>query len=564
MTVPNHPRSSRHILTFQVSLAYSLTAGLALCLVFAFCILAYQPDESPFEPDHVTLRDKDVFNRRSRTNPVDWYLLFWRLRAPVHSGQSGSRFSLRDNRRVAQALTSVISPLHCMLVISDFQLVTGLSILISGYTQLQCGISKYHWQKIVQLAWFSSITHLCCLTFLRDYFVRNTLAQFWRIPGMVVLVLMLALALSPTALYTWDYNGAVMVHDLAAPAICSFFPHQLPNGFTDRAGVQRMAISISMLIAGMALRLCRLYQSPTVMYLTIRARCSAVSKRVLWAIFSSTGRDSFSSTAITILAYRPALAAFLCYRILFDLASSKAFEVWWLALSFTWGILNLWHQERDIEPESREWSFGQVIALVLLVAPVCALIEGYCAVGTSNVPPEPLRSIVTLPQERSALITTFPPRHAPETLSTLTANTRSPEYSPAHDFYGEPHFCTLVHVVLLTIAVTTGWTVKVFTTEHFVPLDAFLVWTPYTLSMSFVLCVSLALAFDQTTCKMWRAPRIIRIALGIIYWVTFQTSILAGFTMRFLAFETWWRISLVAVYVSASLLQLRWKTWRDV
>lgn len=56
-----------------------------------------------------------------------------------------------------------------MLTMSDFQLITGLAILISGFTQLQTGISAYHWQRLVQLAWFSSVTHLCCLTALRDY-----------------------------------------------------------------------------------------------------------------------------------------------------------------------------------------------------------------------------------------------------------------------------------------------------------------------------------------------------------------------------------------------------------
>ena len=29
---------------------------------------------------------------------------------------------------------------------SDHQIVTGISILISGYVQLRCGLSVFHWQ----------------------------------------------------------------------------------------------------------------------------------------------------------------------------------------------------------------------------------------------------------------------------------------------------------------------------------------------------------------------------------------------------------------------------------
>lgn len=105
---------------------------------------------------------------------------------------------------------------------SDLQLITGLAIIVSGFAQLRCGISAYHWQRIVQLAWFSSITHLCCLTFLRDYLHQHKSAQVWRIPGMVALVVMVIAALVPTAHYAWELDDTM---DLSRPlpydhAIC--------------------------------------------------------------------------------------------------------------------------------------------------------------------------------------------------------------------------------------------------------------------------------------------------------------------------------------------------------
>lgn len=33
-----------------------------------------------------------------------------------------------------------------VLILCDLNLVTGIAILIAGYTQIGCGISAYHWQ----------------------------------------------------------------------------------------------------------------------------------------------------------------------------------------------------------------------------------------------------------------------------------------------------------------------------------------------------------------------------------------------------------------------------------
>lgn len=54
------------------------------------------------------------------------------------------------------------SPLLCrwsfalenvIVVMSDQQVVTGISIIISGLSQLRSGIPIYHWQSVVNLAW---------------------------------------------------------------------------------------------------------------------------------------------------------------------------------------------------------------------------------------------------------------------------------------------------------------------------------------------------------------------------------------------------------------------------
>jgi hypothetical protein len=51
-----------------------------------------------------------------------------------------------------------------VLSFSDQQVVTGISIIVAGFLQLQWGLDVYHWQTVANLAWFSAFTHITTLT----------------------------------------------------------------------------------------------------------------------------------------------------------------------------------------------------------------------------------------------------------------------------------------------------------------------------------------------------------------------------------------------------------------
>lgn len=91
-------------------------------------------------------------------------------------------------------------PLKIVLALSDQQLVTGLSIMISAYSQLRCGLSFYHWRMVTTLAWFSSATHLATLLFLKQYLQRNTYIWYARVLLMTGLGVLLAAAIVPTGI----------------------------------------------------------------------------------------------------------------------------------------------------------------------------------------------------------------------------------------------------------------------------------------------------------------------------------------------------------------------------
>ena len=98
---------------------------------------------------------------------------------------------------------------NAVLAFGDQQIVTGIAILVSAYSQLSCGLQAYHWQVAVDLALFSSITHLTTLTCLRGYFQKRKSLRTIRLIFMGTTFIMLSVALMTTGfLSPWPSTPA--------------------------------------------------------------------------------------------------------------------------------------------------------------------------------------------------------------------------------------------------------------------------------------------------------------------------------------------------------------------
>lgn len=89
-----------------------------------------------------------------------------------------------------------------LLTYTDSQIITGIAILLAGYCQLSCGISVYHWQVVVNLAWFSSLTHVASLAVLRKYFRERPVLVYCRLAAMGINLVLLGVASGPA-----NYNA---------------------------------------------------------------------------------------------------------------------------------------------------------------------------------------------------------------------------------------------------------------------------------------------------------------------------------------------------------------------
>ena len=124
----------------------------------------------------------------------------------------------RDHDEVSEVWSEALQ--NAVLAFSDQQIVTGIAILVSAYVQIFCGLQVYHWQVAVDLAWFSSITHLTTLTCLRDYFGKRKSLRTMRLIFMGTIGILLSVALGTTG---YEVNTASIA------AWCLFQTNSIKN-----------------------------------------------------------------------------------------------------------------------------------------------------------------------------------------------------------------------------------------------------------------------------------------------------------------------------------------------
>lgn len=227
--------------------------------------------------------------------------------------------------------------------------------MISGFVLLFQGIQAYHWQLIVLIAWFSSITHLSAMTVLRSYLRLRRVETSVRFGLMICLLIMLIVAFIPTAFFDWINSSSVMEGCSAAyscsPAIC-FFDYanarRLSAGLdpeycglmtppSNPAG-QAMVVSLILLIVGFVSRSVKLFNFLSMaVHIYLRRPISKRAQQVFtWLLGLSkteTASDPMTSESMPRnslylkVLHHPFEAMFLSFRITSDLIGSMLAEV---------------------------------------------------------------------------------------------------------------------------------------------------------------------------------------------------------------------------------------------
>ena len=249
---------------------------------------------------------------RSSGNEIDSSLIHYTSRLPV------LRTLNKHSRRWEPLLRQAV------LMYSDQQLITGVAVLISALTQLNSGLSSFHWQIAVYLAWFSSMTHLGTLTSLRYHFHCNTRARNLRVILMTLNLALLITALIPTGNYYWLENRLGSFYGFL-PAICffDFSKHRF-----DVQGSQGMTLTVSLVVLCFnfltrALKLSKYVSARTSKWFRIRP--GARSYR--WLDNRSHDLQSSNTHKATTLIYCMSCTIILIYMAMYEILVSTLWEV---------------------------------------------------------------------------------------------------------------------------------------------------------------------------------------------------------------------------------------------
>ncbi len=211
-----------------------------------------------------------------------------------------------------------------VLMFSDLQIVTGIAILAAGYSQLHCGLSSYHWEMVIDLAWFASLTHLATLTILYQYFRDNPRERNWRAFFMLVIVGMLGVALVPTGNSSWGAN-----RNMAVPAQCFFealADVQGSDSYSDPTMTTSLMISLTILVISYVTRIIKFSKkSSDFMRRWLRSKPGHLLKKWLDGLYFRSRRSRVG--CLYRIGYQLLLAEFVLLKALFDIYESMSWEV---------------------------------------------------------------------------------------------------------------------------------------------------------------------------------------------------------------------------------------------
>jgi len=261
----------------------------------------------------------------------------------------------RRNRRAtsSQALRKLV------LGFSDQQLVTGIGILIVSLARFQGSypISIYHFVLVTDMAWFVSNTHLITLTVLSEYLKENPILRTWR---LLAIVAMGGLLLG----CTWLSCNEFWAGAFNCPAKCLATNVEFGPVNFDPLTMWSMIV----FVVGYLVTVIPLFDYTRTRWAHVRRIISKAGKMV--SPRNRIGQKLYGN--INMVA-----------KLFSNLVGSKIgamiFHSVWFGLGFVRLLNDRQNGEHLLGGDQNEnaWSFGQLLAILLVVINVFSAIEIY-------------------------------------------------------------------------------------------------------------------------------------------------------------------------------------------
>lgn len=345
---------------------------------------------------------------------------------------------------------------QCILGLSDLQILTGLCVLIAGFSAIET-IPAYYWQLIVYVAWFSNLTHQCGLIFLRRYLHRKPWERGWRIVMITSLLILLIVATVPTMYFNWHTNG---IYDILGPSASAaqpatpmrcFYNHETrhfmhektfghpnkPLKFAATRAFQNVLISLIFLLSSYVTRVIKLFNSSSTFFRDqVRGKLGYQLRKFFgWILrmFDAMTRHTINPEPWFLLVESPILTIYFFFRVLLDIYASVLSDVGWLYGGTFIGLWRLIVEKQsetdfvddgeDFAQEDRLMDFGQLLPLMLLASPIIATIGTFShrSVSDAAIPSQRMRVVEGLENEDQQAKAIAEAGRNPDNVTTTTA-----------------------------------------------------------------------------------------------------------------------------------------------
>jgi hypothetical protein len=255
--------------------------------------------------------------------------------------------------RTAQTLDAMLRPL--ILGLADQQLVTGLAILIAALKEWHT-ISGYHYNIVVYLAWFSSFTHAVALFSLGDMLKKSRILLLLRLVAFLTVFVLFIVAQSRVRTFG-IVSEKFMERDLAAgnaascPAQCSAVARDY-----DGAALEIRISIIAVAIFGI---------------------CITWGDGKWVALAGRIGDGNHMEKILHIVLV-------LWFFVIFTLGFGLAFGVA-AAVNLRDPARYLGVRVASNFEDQNSWSFGQLVAVILLILPFLAALQGFVGMIALNL-----------------------------------------------------------------------------------------------------------------------------------------------------------------------------------
>ncbi|KAK0113060.1 ADP-ribosylation factor GTPase activating protein, ER-Golgi transport [Cadophora gregata] len=267
---------------------------------------------------------------------------------------------------------------------SDQQVITGISIIVGGVSQLQWGISIYHWQSVVNFAWLSTITHIMTLSVLRNEIRANKTIRFVRFVAIGILIMTLI-----SVSYPIGYTSSPDMYpdrSLASgfPAWCLYENLLYPNSSGAKPEYNWLYFVVAATFLGFSYvtRVSLLYSNTGFIHGVLHIPKNQPSTYIESKLSILKERQNERRKVRYYIIFRVLESLYMLVVCGSSLYRSQVFEVLWFFFAIAWGIIRVIVSRADsmyedyipsaVSDQHSIWGFGQAVAIGLLAIPIAS------------------------------------------------------------------------------------------------------------------------------------------------------------------------------------------------